>query len=124
MKMFKMFGKRGFAVLTSMALCAGLVLPSFAASFSDLNNAINGTYQGDAFSFDDGKITLKEDVVNTGGEDSITIGSDKNVTLDLAGWKVDYSEKGTGSTENNFKAFGDWLQRIEYRASDINDDLM
>ncbi|WP_304433042.1 hypothetical protein [Acutalibacter muris] len=98
MKMFKMFGKRGFAVLTSMALCAGLVLPSFAASFSDLNNAINGTYQGDAFSFDDGKITLKEDVVNTGGEDSITIGSDKNVTLDLAGWKVDYSEKGTGST--------------------------
>jgi hypothetical protein len=27
-------------------------------------------------------------------------------------------------TENNFKAFGDWLQRIEYRASDINDDLM
>lgn len=94
--MAKKYIHKALSVGLSLALCASLVVPSFAASFSELNDAINGSYQGDAFSVDNGKITLKEDVINTGSESSIII--NKDVTLDLGGWSIDQSQKNSGST--------------------------
>ena len=38
--MAKKFFPRALSVGLSLALCAGMVLPSFAASFADLNKAI------------------------------------------------------------------------------------
>ena len=35
--------KKALSAGLSLALCAGMVLPSFAASFADLQNAIDGT---------------------------------------------------------------------------------
>lgn len=45
--MAKKLFPRALSVGLSLALCAGMVLPSFAASFADLQNAIDGTVAAD-----------------------------------------------------------------------------
>lgn len=101
--MAKKYIHKALSVGLSLALCAGLVLPSFAASFSDLNNAINGSYTGNAFDInkENGKITLKEDVSydqsKDGNQTDIrTNGSD--VTLDLGGYTITGKGKDSGSS--------------------------
>ena len=105
MKTFKLLGKRGFAVFTTLALCAGLVGPSFAATFTELQTVIDtkqSLYAKDddgndtekiriGYSDDTKTVTLYEDVTRTGLENakSILIGADAEVTIDLNGQKID-----------------------------------
>ena len=101
--MAKKYFLKALSVGLSLVLCASLAAPAFAASFTDLNNAIKneGQWKQDAFEIgeEEGtrKITLKETVENTGSEDSITVGSSDEVILDLAGYDIDYSKKADGS---------------------------
>ena len=94
MKNNNLFGKRGFAVFTALTLCASLVAPSFAASFMDLQLAINGKgeYNGITVTAnDDGSrtVTLQEDVTRTGGEGSVGIHKNHgSVILDLNGYTI------------------------------------
>ncbi len=105
MKTSKLLGKRGFAVFTTLALCAGLVGPSFAATFTELQTVIDtkqSLYAKDddgndtekiriGYSDDTKTVTLYEDVTRTGLENakSILIGADAEVTIDLNGQKID-----------------------------------
>lgn len=94
--MAKKYIHKALSVGLSLALCAGLVLPSFAASFNDLNNAIQntGSWEKDAFDISDGedgrKITLKEEVTwQTGdGKGHIEIDSNDKIVLDLNGQTI------------------------------------
>ncbi|MBD5084601.1 MAG: hypothetical protein HDT33_05945 [Clostridiales bacterium] len=109
MKMFKLMGKRGFAVFTALALCAGLVAPSFAATIWDLQYVINGTYEGDAFTVtndENGRtIKLNEDVVrdvdnnDATGAVGFVSAAGTNLTLDLNGYNID--SKGGGALNVN-----------------------
>ena len=108
--MAKKFFPRALSVGLSLALCAGLVLPSFAASFADLQNAVNGIEKastaaegeernGIDVSVADGKttITLYEDVkykdLDGKADDDAKIGyiniTNKNLTLNLNGYTID-----------------------------------
>ena len=132
--MAKKFFSKALSVGLSLALCASLVAPALAASFTDLNNAINCVVaaggaeehaNGTKFTTDDGErygygwnsernaydihawnstgedgaevrnIQLNNTVANSGNESSITIGSGKNINLDLNGYNVD--NRGTSS---------------------------
>ena len=46
------FFKKISSVLLSLVLCGSMVAPAFAASFSDLQNAINGYYDDSHHSLD------------------------------------------------------------------------
>lgn len=97
MKMRSFWGKRGLSVFTSLVLCTSLVMPSFAANLIDLQNAVRGTYEGDAFevSGDDSnrKVILKDNVIreDATGPVAICTGSNgaANVTIDLGGFTID-----------------------------------
>lgn len=111
MKLFKFFGKRGFATLTSLAHSASLIAPALAASFTDLNNAINdtnterqfyggvdGSVQGAIEAWTENgvrNVTLNGTVTNSGNESSIQIGSGKNVNLDLNGYDINNNNQGS-----------------------------
>ena len=108
MKMLRFLGKRGFAVFTSLVLCTSLVLPSFAASFKDLQNAVRGSgdYDTNAISVkgegDNRTITLKENIEREGTEGHVTVNASKsggsvNVTINLAGHTID----GTGGKSDS-----------------------
>ncbi|MBD5133936.1 MAG: hypothetical protein HDT38_05640 [Clostridiales bacterium] len=106
--MHKLFGKRGFAVFTSLALCVSLVAPSFAASFTDLQNVIDNKTSlrddegNDRIGYDKDTDTVKlhEDVKREAGEEGLKVGTDKNVTLDLNGNSVDYGRDGVAANRN------------------------
>lgn len=91
--MAKKYIHKALSVGLSLALCAGLVLPSFAASFNDLNNAIqnSGSWKEGAFDISEGddgrKITLKEEVTWQDGDSKghIEIDSNDKIVLDLNG---------------------------------------
>lgn len=101
MKMFKLMGKRGFAVFTSLALCASLVAPSFAATIADLKNVIdtgsslfheNGDFR---IEYNEGTVKLYEDVAAAGSGNLHLENDSYNVTLDLNGHTVQ------GNTSSN-----------------------
>ena len=109
MKMFKLMGKRGFAVFTSLALCASLVAPSFAATFGDLQQAIRYTGEEEkrfgenedvvawASTDDEGNTTvnvrLEGNVDRKAGEGEIAFSQNKNVVLDLNGQTINGSDE-------------------------------
>ena len=106
MKMRSILGKRGFAVFTSLVLCTSLVLPSFAASFSDLQDAVRGKYTGTGITVTEGDgkrtVTLNEDVIRTGNEGHVTVnaasgGGAVDVTINLQGHTID----GTGGKDDS-----------------------
>ncbi len=108
MRMHKLFGKRGFAVFTSLALCVSLVSPSFAATFGDLQNAFNGKGDYEGITVTDNEdgsrtITLEENVTRTGNEGFVGVHKNHgNVTLDLNGHTIDgnSAEGKTGEVFN------------------------
>ncbi len=95
--MAKKFLPRALSVGLSLALCASMVAPSFAASFTELQKAINtgkSVYQEDGTSYkieaskdENGAVNVKlhEDVTNAEKGNYITISGDKNVTINLNG---------------------------------------
>ena len=100
MNMRKFLGKRGFAVFTSLALCASLVAPSFAANFNDLQQAVNGgdgTYGDGDITREGDTITLNGDVVRGDEENSVGFGrvGGTSITLDLNGHNIDANNGGS-----------------------------
>ena len=97
MKKLKKFGKSSFAVVLSLVLCAGMVVPAFAASFSELQDVINNQSSlvnqetnEVRIGYDNGNVTLHENVTHETGESKLTIsGADTNITLDLNGNTID-----------------------------------
>ena len=97
--------KKVLSMGLSLVMCASLTVPAFAASFADLNNAIEGAggvdledgWSGYGVNTDGGydiwakgdndkrEVVLKGNVTHEDNESSITIGGGKNVTLDLNG---------------------------------------
>lgn len=120
--MAKKYIHKALSVGLSLALCAGLVLPSFAASFTDLNNAINGgDYKQDAFEIADGKITLKEDVSydeDKDGSQTDIRTNGNNVTLDLGGYTI--TGKGTNSGSSTIYVSGGSLTLEDSGRTDEN----
>lgn len=93
--MAKKFFPRALSVGLSLALCAGMVAPAFAASFTDLQNVINdnGKYEGNEITRTDDTITLNGNVVREENEGGITI-NNGDITIDLNGKDID----GDGKT--------------------------
>ncbi len=97
MKKLKKFGKSSFAVVLSLVLCAGMVVPAFAASFSELQDVINNQSSlvnqetnEVRIGYDNGNVTLHENVTHETGESKLTIsGADTKITLDLNGNTID-----------------------------------
>ena len=93
------FLKKALAVSVSLALCGSLVAPSFAASFTELQTVIdtqislkNEDDGSIRIGYDNGNVTLNEDVTREDKEQGITIkGSD--VTIDLNGHDIDGNGK-------------------------------
>lgn len=103
--MAKKYIHKALSVGLSLALCAGLVLPSFAASMQELKDVINNQTSlkndsgEDRISYDNGTVKLYEDVASSKvGESGIHLdGSDKNIVLDLNGHGV----QGAGDKAND-----------------------
>lgn len=95
--MAKKFFPKALSVGLSLALCAGMVAPAFAASFTDLQNVINGNgnYEGNEITRTDDTITLNGNVTREENESGITINSG-SVTIDLNGHNID-GDKKTGA---------------------------
>ncbi len=89
--MAKKFLPKALSVGLSLALCAGMVMPSFAATFTDLQNVIdNKEYTGTEITREGDTITLLGTVERKEGEGSISIsGTDANITLNLNGNTID-----------------------------------
>ncbi|MBD5133791.1 MAG: hypothetical protein HDT38_04885 [Clostridiales bacterium] len=108
--MAKKYIQKTLSVGLSLALCAGLIAPSFAATFTDLHEVLNGkkdvvyNENGDrsieANNTDEGRVVkLYEDVVREDNEKSIVVHENKEDTkniLDLNGHNIDGS-KGNGA---------------------------
>ena len=99
------FIKKFVPVMLSLAMCASMVAPAFAASFGELQGVIDSKESllndaGDVrIGYEGGTVTLNEKVERTNDEagKSITVsGKDNNVTIDLNGYTIDGNDK-TGS---------------------------
>ena len=92
--MAKKYISKTLSVGLSLALCASLVAPSFAASFMDLQNAFNGAEEHKGITVTDNgdgsrTITLEEEVTRTGNEGSVGVhGKHGSVILDLNGYTI------------------------------------
>lgn len=103
--MAKKYIQKALSVGLSLTLCAGLVVPSFAASFEDLQHAFNGNGAHEGITVTDNEdgsrtITLEDEVTRTGSEGSVAIHeSHGSVILDLNGHTVDgnAAEEKTGT---------------------------
>ena len=94
----KLFPK-ALSVGLSLALCASLAMPGFAATFTELQGVIdnqqsliNEETQETRIGYEDGKVTLYENVTHEAGDGNkrITVSSDDgDVTLDLNGKTID-----------------------------------
>ena len=92
--MAKKFFPKALSVGLSLALCAGMVAPAFAASFTDLQNVINGNgkYEGNEITRADDTITLNGNVTREENESGITINKG-DITIDLNGYDINGNEK-------------------------------
>ena len=105
--MAKKIFPKALSVGLSLALCAGMVAPAFAATFGELNEAISsekdGTFGANediiASTGDDGvrNVELRDDVIYAGEDDDTTISVRENVTIDLNGNNIDAGYKEGGS---------------------------
>lgn len=105
--MAKKFFPRALSVGLSLAMCAGMVAPAFAASFKELQDVIDtkeSLYAKDdegnntdevRIGYDGGTVTLYEKV-ERGEDDAASIVVDEEVTIDLNGNDIDGNGK-TGS---------------------------
>ena len=98
--MAKKYFQKALSVGLSLALCAGLVAPSLAASFTDLQNVINnnGQYTGSEITREGDTITLNNHVTRENGEQTDIKVNGVTVTLDLNGYTIDGHEKDSGSS--------------------------
>lgn len=95
--MAKKYIQKALSVGLSLTLCAGLVVPSFAASFTDLKNVID---TGEAYESEKGgiavstdengtrNITLNEEVTDYEKKGCIEIAENQKVVLDLNGQTI------------------------------------
>ena len=103
--------KKALSVGLSLALCAGMVMPAFAASFSELNGAISGSGNGTFGANQDIRASTGEDGVRNvellgnvtyggdGDAKSIVIGEGQKVNLDLNGNTIDGGARFTVNEE-------------------------
>ncbi len=103
------FLKKTLSVGLSLALCASMVAPGFAASFSELQGVIDNQQSlhdvesGDVrIDYNEGNVTLHEDVTYNPETDSstTTITVKENVTIDLNGNTIDGGYKA-GESEGS-----------------------
>ena len=130
MKMLRFLGKRGLAVFTSLVLCTSLVLPSFAASFSDLQEAIRGNYTGTAFIVEGNDknrtVTLQEDVTRGKDQGAVAVstsgGIALTVTIDLAGYTIDGTGGKVGKAESVFRVKSNSILTIEDSTAYVDEE--